>query len=242
MTSLIKLDKQTIDLLNNFSKINTMLHINPGNEVATFQGTGSRSVFYGRTTVPCEFPVTITIYDLNEFLRVVSSFSEDEAHLECHETYMVIRDESGSKKIKFSYGNPKMINKQIVEGKNIELNDLYETIAVSDRDFQFVIKQARSLALCELMFVSDGETISITASDTAKKKEDIVVLKTDNVPSTDKPWRFGFSIENVTRLMRGDYDVGFKVLSGNQVVGQFLHKNIALKYVLGAQNDTCRVG
>jgi hypothetical protein len=218
-----------------------MLHINPGFDVATFQNTGTRSVFYGRATLGQEFPTAITIYDLNELLRVLSSFAEGEAILDCHENEMVIRNEDSSKRIRFAYGNPKLINKQILEGKNIELDDFYETMTVPDDQLQFVLKQARSLGLCDIVFKSNGDKIEISAGDINKKKMDIVTLTTSSTRSntSGSEWRFGFSIDNITRLLRGEYDVSFKVMPNKNVIGQFLHRSVRLKYIIGAQNDTC---
>ncbi len=238
---MIKLDKHTIDVLKNFSNINSMLHINPGREIATSQSTGTRSVFYARATVDVEFPRAITVYDVNELLRAIRAFDNDDVFVEPLDHEMIIRDESNRKRIRFAYGNPKLIRKEILEGKKIDLEDFFDTFTLNDQDFSFIISQARTLALTDIAFVCNADGLYMSAGDTNAKKVDVVSVKMRD-PLNDSKWRFEFSLENIVRFLSGSYEASIKVMPNRNVIGQFVHKTVNLKYILGANNANCSVG
>jgi len=71
----MKLSKTTVNLLRNFASINTNLLIRPGNQLMT---VSANKTAFASAEVEEEFDVTFGIYDLSEFLGVLSIFENPE--------------------------------------------------------------------------------------------------------------------------------------------------------------------
>ncbi len=71
----MKLSKATLNIIKNFSTINTNLMIRKGNKLSTLSPSGS---VYGEAHIEETFDHDFGIYDLGEFLSVISIFNEPE--------------------------------------------------------------------------------------------------------------------------------------------------------------------
>ena len=85
---IMKLNENTKDILKNFSEINTNILIKPGNQLATI--STMRNIF-AKATISESFEKEFGIYDLNEFLSVVSSLNKPEITLQ--DKFMTIASE-----------------------------------------------------------------------------------------------------------------------------------------------------
>ena len=74
----MKLNQNTIDTLKNFSEINTNILIKPGKTLSTI--STMRNIF-AKAEITEEFTSEFGIYDLNEFLAVVTSLNKPELSL-----------------------------------------------------------------------------------------------------------------------------------------------------------------
>lgn len=90
----MKLTKDTIALLKNFSTINGNLLLKPGNTIMTI---AADKTVYACATVPETFPCEFGIYDLAEFLGSISMF--EDADIEFNATHAQIKTPGGSLKL-----------------------------------------------------------------------------------------------------------------------------------------------
>ena len=81
----MKLNQTTQDILKNFSEINTNILIKPGSELNTIS---TMKNILAKATINENFDKEFGIYDLNEFLSVVSSLDKPELTLQ--EKHMTI--------------------------------------------------------------------------------------------------------------------------------------------------------
>ena len=100
----MQLNKVTHDILKNFSEINTNILIKPGSELNTI--STMRNIF-AKATITESFDNEFGIYDLNEFLSVVSSL--DKPSLTLQDKYMTISTEGSKSKAKYFYSDPSVI-------------------------------------------------------------------------------------------------------------------------------------
>jgi len=98
----MKLSKQTLGILKNFSTINQSIVIKPGNILQTISDVKD---IFARVEVTETFPCQITIYDLNEFLGVVGLFEDPE--LDFGDDCVVISE--GRQKQVFYYADASII-------------------------------------------------------------------------------------------------------------------------------------
>ena len=71
----MKLSKRTQAILKNFAGINQSIVINPGNKLQTISNV--KDVF-AKAEIEETFDQTVSIYDVNEFLGVLSLFEDPE--------------------------------------------------------------------------------------------------------------------------------------------------------------------
>ena len=91
----MKLSKTTIEVLKNFANINPNLMIKQGNRLATI--TAHKNVM-SSVTIGETFPTDFGVYDLNEFLGVVSLF--DDPDFTFSASNVIIKQDKNS--VKFS--------------------------------------------------------------------------------------------------------------------------------------------
>lgn len=106
----MKLSKNTLNIIKNFSLINTNLLIIPGNRLSTLSPVGS---VYADAKIEESFDQEFGIYDLNEFLSVISIFNDpdfafDDKVLHITEGKNKVRYMSADKSVlRFPKGTPK---------------------------------------------------------------------------------------------------------------------------------------
>ena len=99
----MKLSNKTLEVLKNFSNINQNILIEEGNVLRTIS---TMKNILGSATIVESFPKEFGIYDLNEFLGVLSLTKDSEIELN-NESYLSIN--SGKIKIKYFFSDPSII-------------------------------------------------------------------------------------------------------------------------------------
>ena len=98
----MKLSKETLSLIKNYASINNNLLFKPGNTLSTIAVSNT---IMSSSTVAETFPSEFGIYDVNEFLAVLSLF--EDADLTFDEKYVTIKQ--GSSSIKYFAAAPNSI-------------------------------------------------------------------------------------------------------------------------------------
>ena len=208
----MKLSENTINILKNYSNINPSLLVNPGNVLTTV--SVSRNIF-AKATVEETFPNRFAIYELSKFLGIVSLFKEPE--LDFGDTQVKIV--SGRQSVNYTYADPSMIiapdpNKDIsFPGADIEFS-------ISQEELQRVVRASGVLQLPEIAVIGNGQTITITATNSKNPSTDIFSVE---VGTTDKTFNMIFKVENIIKLISSSYDVKItsrgisKWLTGNMI-------------------------
>jgi len=199
----MKLTDMTVEVLKNYSTINSNIVFTEGNTISTI--AESRNIL-ATSTVDMTFATKFGVYDLNEFLGVIDLV--DEPQIKVEETHAVISDSTGRSKIKYFFTDPAMVTtptESMLE-KARGMNNFVVHFTM-DRDTMAKIKRASSAL--------KHKELSITASDGAIR---LTVLDKENttsntfsidVPGTyeSEDFNFIYSIENL-KVLPGDYEVG----------------------------------
>ena len=98
----MKLSEQTIGILKNFSTINQNILVKSGSELQTMS---TMKNILGTANVSEAFPRDFGIYDLNEFLGVLSLVSD--AEIEFSDSYLVVN--GGKTKVRYFYSDPSIL-------------------------------------------------------------------------------------------------------------------------------------
>lgn len=159
----MKLDSNTITILQNFQTINQSIVINPGSVIRTISPSGS---VYGSATVADVFDKQFAIYDLSRFLGILSLHKQSD--IEFFDDHMII--DQDNYKVKYTYCSPQLIatppDKQIVMPDSDIVFDLNSEI------FQGIIKRMMIFGFSEIGFIGDGTNLSIVVINTKNQSSD----------------------------------------------------------------------
>lgn len=152
----MKLSKETIAILKNFAQINQSIQFEAGNTIRTISPSKSTVAI---ADISEEIPSDAAIYDLSQFLSVLSAFNEPE--IEFGEKEFVIKE--GKKKTTYSYVDPSMI--LTPKKKTVEFPATDVAVDLPAKTVEDILKQAGVLGLPDIAFVGDGEKCFIQAMD-----------------------------------------------------------------------------
>ena len=193
----MKLNQNTQDILKNFSLINTNILIKEGTELSTI--STMRNIF-AKATITESFEKEFGIYDLNEFLSVVSSLNKPELNLQ--DKFMTIASEGSKSKAKYFYSDPSVI---VAPTKEVNMPEADVTFSLTESNLKELLKMAAILKTPDLALVGEkGGDVVLKVCD--KKNDtsntfDIVVGE-----NATADYAFYCKVENM-KMIEGDYDV-----------------------------------
>ena len=214
-TTDITLSKTTLNILKNFSTLNSNILIKSGNIIKTI--TPSKNGM-AEAKIEETFDTSFGIWDLNKFLGVISLFSNPS--LEFGEKFVQIRSPNGSC-VKYFYSEPKLLT---VPTKSINMPEVAITMSMTEKMFVDLQKASAVMQLPELSIVNENDKIFALISDLQDPTTNNYRIEVGENKS-DASFSLNFKMENI-KILPGDYDISL----AKNVVGQFTNKNIDLKY------------
>ena len=220
----MKLNQNTLDTLKNFAGINTNILIKSGKELSTI--STMRNIF-AKAEITEEFTNEFGIYDLNEFLSVVTSLDKPELKLE--DKFMTIASEGSKSKAKYFYSDPSVI---VSPTKDVTMPDADVTFTLSESNLKELLKMAAILHTPDLALVgTNGGNISLTVCD--KKNSTCNTFSLDIAEGATADFKFYFKVENM-KMLSGDYDVQVSSKS----ISHFQHKKLPIQYWIALEPDS----
>ena len=220
----MKINQNTLDILKNFSEINTNILIKPGTELSTI--STMRNIF-AKATIAEAFDSEFGIYDLNEFLAVVSSTNKPELKLE--DKFMTISAEGSKSKVKYFYSDPSVI---VSPTKEVNMPEADVSFSLSEANLTQLQKMAAILKTPDLALVGEkGGDVILKVCD--KKNDtsnnfDIVVGENATADYT-----FYFKVENM-KMISGSYDVSVSSKS----ISHFQNTKLPIEYWIALEPDS----
>ena len=220
----MKLNATTQEILKNFSEINTNILIKPGSELNTIS---TMKNILAKATINENFDREFGIYDLNEFLSVVSSLDKPELTLQ--EKHLTISAEGSRSKVKYFYSDPSVI---VSPTKEVNMPESDVTFSLSESNLAQLQKMAAILKAPDLALVGtkDGDVVLKVCdkkNDTSNKF-DIIVGENATANYT-----FYFKVENL-KMISGDYDVAVSSKS----IAHFTNTKLPIQYWIALEPDS----
>ena len=205
----MKINKDTLNTLKNFSDINMSIEVKAGNTLRT---VSVQKNILAQAEVETTFPQDFAIYEVNRFLGAISLF--DNPDFEFGEKSVRIGNDRNS--LNYVYCDPSMI--VTPPENNITVPDPEVRFKLSQDSLSRVMKAGNVLGTPEIV-VESGSPMTVRAMDSQNDSSDTFHVNLDE--STDKTFRFVFKIENF-KMVPGDYDVeitskGIAKFSQNQL-------------------------
>lgn len=217
----MKLSKDTINQLKNFSEINSNILFKPGNVITTVS-TGKNIM--GEATITESLSVSedgFGIYDLNEFLGVVSLFENPD--LEFSNKFVQITE--GKTSIKYFAADPSVL---IYPNKAINFPEPDIEFSLDANTVTSIKKVSAVLKALDISIVGDGSEISIQVGD---KRNATASSYSSVIGTTDKEFTVNLKVDNL-KLVPEDYTVSIS----KKKISRFFNKDVT--YYIAIEADS----
>jgi len=213
----MKLSSDTINLLKNFASINQGIYFKQGKTIKT---VSPQKNIMAEVTVDESFPVDFGVYDLNNFLSVIS-LHKDDPTLNFEDKNILISGLKGRSKIKYRFCEPSMI--VVPPEKNIVMPDPEIRFTLNAEDFDWILRAAAVLSSPHIAIESDGEKVFVSTIDLQND-----AAHTDSIEIAEgngDKYKMIFKTENL-KMISGTYEVSLS----SKGISHFKNKNTNLQY------------
>lgn len=220
----VKISKRTLDILKNFSTINSGILVNEGNLLTTLSSTKN---ILAEARVDETFPRQFAVWDLNKFLGTVSLFKDPDFIFD--ENFVTVK--SGGSSVRYYYCAQNLVTST---NKRITMPSAVVEFDLKAKDFAEVMKAASVLQVQHLCVRSseDGSKIELAVVDKSDTTSNFYSLEVgDN--STGATFEFIFDVDNL-KILPGDYSVAIS----QKIVSCFTNKNEPLTYWIALNGDS----
>ena len=218
----MKLSDTTVAVLKNYSTINQNLMIKAGSNLSTMSAMKN---IVASADVQETFEKDVAIYDLNEFLAMLSLFNNPE--LDFQDNYLVMSEEGSRKSSTFWYSDPSVVTTLT---KDIAMPNPDITFSLSSEELSDVTKAAAVIGAPDMCLDSSGLKVTDKKNDTANDYSLPIVQKGSEVVD----YKFWFKVENL-KILPGTYDVS--VSSKN--ISKFSHANgVSIEYFIALEPES----
>ena len=194
----MKISKDTMDVLKNYSEINQSIVIKEGNEIKTISALKN---ILSKAVVKENFPKDFAIYDLPTFIGFHSTMSEPE--FEFKDDCVVMSDKNG--KGKYFYAEPSLV--VTPPEKDINMPDSDVTFELKNEVLEDIMKKANVLKLADIGLKSCPKSKGLYLYATNKKTDtsNDYSVKVGESNGDDK-FNIIFKKDNL-KIIPGDYVV-----------------------------------
>jgi hypothetical protein len=214
----MKLSNETVAILKNFGAINQGILFKKGKTLKT---VSSHKNILAEVSIKEDIPAEFGIYDLNNFLSVIS-LHKDDPSFEFDDKQVTIVGNKGRSKIKYRFTPSNMI--VTPPEKQLTMPDAEIKFELTAEDFDWVMRAASVLSSPQVAIESDGKKVSIVTLDLQNDSAHTDALEISE--GNGNKFKMVFKTENITKLMPGSYDV----FISSKGISHFKNKNVPLQY------------
>jgi hypothetical protein len=214
----MKLSNETLSVLKNFGAINQGIYFKQGKTLKT---VSSHKNILAQVTIQEQIPADFGVYDLNNFLSVVS-LHKDDPSFEFDEKHVVIIGNKGRSKIKYRFCEPTMI--VVPPEKQLTMPEPEINFSLSAEDFDWILRAASVLSSPQIAIESDGKKITIVTIDLQNDAAHTDAL--DLAEGNGDKYRMVFKTENISKVMPGSYVVNIS----SKGISHFKNTKVDLQY------------
>ena len=151
----MNLSQETLEILTNFSEINASLMFRKGTQLTTID---PNQIILASAKITEELPVDFGIYDLREFLSLISLY-KDGVDINFEDTYLTLAGLSNRSKITYRYTPETMIFTPPAKEPKFPSNDV--ELELTKDDLAWALKVASVTQAPIISFESDGSVVEL---------------------------------------------------------------------------------
>ena len=217
----MNISPETLDILRNFSTINSGLTVKEGNELKTV--SAMKNIF-AKAIVTEDFDKEHSIYDLSEYLGAVSLF--DTPNFEFNAEKVTVSE--GTNTVQYYYADPQMV---ISPQKDINMPEPEISFDIDEGVLDSLLKASSVLSLPDMVLSSDGTTVVLTVKD--KKNSTSNVFSKTVAQGNGSTYEMFLRMENV-KVIPGDYTV----FVSSKGIAQFTNRKQSIEYFIALEPDS----
>jgi len=218
--SKVTLSKKTLDVLKNFSTINSSIVFRQGSTVRTISNAENiLAKFTGEEIFPTDF----AIYDLSQFLMGISLFNDPQLEFTSKD---FVNIKGGRQCAKYYFSDPEITLKSAPE-KNVKFPGSDIQFSLTAEDLVNIQKASAVYSLPDLTFYSEegSDIIKLILRD--KENDTSNTYDLTLAGSTTGTFSLDLKIENI-RVLPGDYTV--KV--SKHLISEWTNTDVDLTYYI----------
>jgi len=222
----MQLSSETIGVLKNFASINSNIVFRGGSTIKTMSEAKN---ILASANLTEEFPSNVGIYDLNEFLGVISMFNEPS--LDFYDNYVRIGEDNRA--VQYFFSDPSILTSPT---KDIQMPDPEVKFSLSESELTTIRKASSTLSVSDLVIENSvpGESeLRATVTDLADSTSNSFSLNLSSSELPDVPFRFVFNVANF-KIVPGDYRVDVS----SKLISQLINRNTDLNYWIALEKSS----
>lgn len=211
----MKFSKPTLEILQNFAAINQSVRLMPGTEQKTIS-TGKSICAIANLDI--EIPAEIAIYDLSQFLGVLSLFDDPDIDLEGH--YLTINE--GNRRVRYRLSNPEILN--VPQIGSLDLDNFSVKFSLEKSDLQAIFKAAKLLDQTELAIKGENGVLSLV---TRNPKDENASNVSFTIGETSQEFEHKISIDYM-KILQHNYDIAVV----DDILVKFTSRELDVTYLI----------
>lgn len=217
----MQLSNDLVNVLKNFSSINANLVVKKGKKISTMSSAKDiMAEFNGKD----DFAKPLAIFNLNEFLGVLSAF--DDPSLELEDKYVTISQ--GKQKVKYIYADECHL---VTPQKSIQFPGADISFTLTQETLSKLQKMSAILAAEDLAIVGDGKKVTLKVFDKKNPSNNVFEIETEAKTSDD--FEVLLKIEKL-KLIQGTYTVDVS----SKKISRFTNDDIDIVYFVAVEADS----
>ena len=220
----MKISTKTLDVLKNFSEINQSILIKKGKKLKTVSALKN---ILAHAVVEEDFPQDFAIYQLNEFIGVLSTMNNP--NLTFHDKYVMLSQENGAC-TKYFYAEPSVV---ISPEKDINMPSEDINFTLLEKQYNDLLKMSSILQLNDILLKGCSKSNAIYLAVTNKKNDTSNDYSVQVGEGVSDPFKMYFKTENL-KMVVGDYNTHIS----SKGISHFENMNIKLDYWIALEPDS----
>ena len=194
----MELSNRTVEILRNFSTINPNIVVNGGNVLKTMSIAKN---IVSRAEIDESFPNTFGIYDLSEFLSVLSLV--DRPSITFGDSFCTVSDGSGLSSVKYFYSDPEMLS---APKKDIVMPECEVKFLLTNETLSKIKRASSALGYDNISIRPNGNSIEVTVVDTNDSTSNSFSVLVEGSFPEGADFNFIMGVGNM-KLLGEDYEV-----------------------------------
>ena len=220
----MKISTKTLDVLKNFSEINQSILIKAGKQLKTVSALKN---ILAHADVEENFPQDFAIYQLNEFIGVLSTMNNPD--LTFHDKYVMLSQENGAC-TKYFYAEPSVV---ISPEKDITMPSEDINFTLLEKQYNDLLKMSSILQLNDILLKGCSKSNKIFLAVTNKKNDTSNDYSVQVGEGVSEPFKMYFKTENL-KMVAGDYNVHIS----SKGISHFENMTTKLDYWIALEPDS----